>query len=131
MKNSRSLLAMLALSIAPISSFAHHGTVGTYDQDKVVRVSGVVKQFVWRQPHCVLVLAGQDASGKDVTYSFEIGGPSGLAKQGMSRNSFKPGDTVELDMHPAFGNPNVGQPATRSFVINGKEVKRIIGGDSL
>lgn len=131
MNSSRFPLLLCFLSIGPLTSFAHHGTVGTYDQDKVVRVSGVVKQFVWRQPHCVLVLSGKDESGKEVTYSFEIGGPGGLAKQGMSRTSFKPGDTVEFDMHPAFGNPHVGQPATRSFIINGQEVKRTISGDNL
>ena len=130
MKNTKaSVLVALALLVSPVSLFAHHGTAGTYDQTKVVKVSGVVKQFLWRNPHCILLLTGKDAAGKEVTYSFEIGSPGSLVGRGFSRDSFKVGDSVALDMHPAFGNPAVGQPATRTFVINGKPVTGVAGGD--
>ncbi len=128
-KTKVSVLAALALLISPVSMLAHHGTAGTYDQTKVVAVSGVVKEFRWRNPHCALILSAQDASGKELTYSFEIGSPNSLVRRGFSRDSFKVGDTVAIDMHPAFGNPHIGQPATRTFVINGKPVTGIAGGD--
>jgi hypothetical protein len=108
---------------------AHHGTAGTYDQTKIVKVAGVVKEFHWHNPHCILVITGKDASGKPLDYSFEIGGPAGLARQGFSKKSFKAGDTIAFNMHPSFNNPAVGQPASRLFVVNGKEMKGVGGGD--
>jgi hypothetical protein len=122
------VLAALALLGAP-ALFAHHGTAGTYDQDKVVKVTGVVKEFRWRNPHCILLLSAKDAAGKDITYSFEIGSPGSMVGRGLSRDTFKVGDTVSMDMHPAWGNPYVGQPAGGTFVINGKPVARTPGGD--
>jgi hypothetical protein len=122
------VMAALALLSAP-ALLAHHGTAGTYDQNKVVTVSGVVKEFRWRNPHCTLVLAAKDGSGKDITYSFEIGSPGSMVGRGLSRETFKVGDTVSMEMHPAWGNPYVGQPANRTFVINGKPVTGMPGGD--
>jgi hypothetical protein len=128
-KTTLSTLTMFALLTTPVLLLAHHGTAGTYDQSKVVPVAGVVKEFRWRNPHCVLVLASKDASGNEVTYSFEIGSPNSLVKGGFSRDTFKVGDTVSLNMRPAFGNPYIGSPAGRKYVINGKEVTGIAGGD--
>jgi hypothetical protein len=126
--NTQPLLiaAILALLAAP-TLFAHHGTAGTYDSRKVLKVSGTVKAFYWRNPHCALVLTGKDESGKEVTYAFEIAGPGGLAREGWSKQTFKPGDTVSLEMHPAYGNPNVGQPVRSTIVLNGK---RLSGGST-
>lgn len=125
----KSLLATLMLALVPLSLFAHHGTAGTYDQTQVIRVTGVVKLFRWRNPHCALVLAAKDESGNEVTYAFEIGSPGALNGRGFSRDTFKVGDTVSFDMHPSYNNPHVGQPATRTFIINGVEVSGISGAD--
>ncbi len=131
-KTVSSVLVAIALCASSVAAFAHHGTAGTYDQKSVFRVSGVVKTFLWRNPHCILVLTGKDAEGKQADFSFEIGGPAGLARQGFSKNSFKVGDEVSFDMHPSFNNPHVGQPANRKFVINGQEMARgLDGGEDL
>ncbi len=117
-----------ALLLSP-TLFAHHGTAGTYDMSKVLKVSGTVKQFYWRNPHCALVLNGKDELGKDVTYSFEIASPGGLAREGWTKQTFKPGDTVTLAMHPAYGNPNVGQPMRQTMTLNGKPLNSSVGDD--
>ena len=113
-------LASLALLATPLTLLAHHGTAGTYDQKKLVKVTGVVKEFRWRNPHCALLLTGKDAAGAEVTYSFEIGSPNSLVRRGFNRDAFKVGDTVSLEYHPAFNNPNVGNPESKTFVVNGK-----------
>lgn len=126
MKRNQSVAVAILALLAAAELFAHHGTAGTYDMTKVRKVSGTVKQFYWRNPHCGLVLTGKDESGKEVTYAFEIASPGGLAREGWSKETFKPGDTVTLQMHPAYGNPNVGQPLRATIVLNGKPLP---GGD--
>lgn len=124
-----SFLALIALCAFPASLPAHHGTAGTYDQDKVVHVTGVVTQFRWRNPHCALILSSKDESGNEVTYAFEIGSPGSLVRRGFSRDSFKVGDEVSLDMHPSFNNPHIGQPATQTFIVNGEAVTGVSGAN--
>ena len=116
----RSPVAVFALLLPSAPLLAHHGTAGTYDPQKVVEYTGTVKEFVYRNPHAALILTGKDASGKEVTYSFEVLPPGGLVRNGIHKDTFKAGDTVSLSAHPAYGNPNVGKPVGGKFVLNGK-----------
>jgi Family of unknown function (DUF6152) len=119
-----SSVATLALLVCSGSVFAHHGTAGSYDQKKVVTVTGVVKEFRWRNPHSALFIISKDNSGNDVEYVLEMGSPNTLVKSGMTRKMFKPGDEVVVKMHPGLGNPTSGESLTRDgFLLNGKEIK--------
>lgn len=121
-KMSSVLAAMLLLAATPL--FAHHGTAGSYDQNKVVTVTGVVKEFRWRNPHCALFLISKDKSGNDVEYVLEMGSPNTLVNSGMTRKMIKPGDEVVVKMHPGFANPTSGESLARDgFLLNGKEIK--------
>ena len=102
--------------------FAHHGTAGFYDQKKKVRVEGVAKQFMWRNPHCGLLLDVKDATGKVSTYTLEMGSPNTLARMGYTRLSIKPGDKVVVQAHIAFTNPQAGEAEGRYIEVNGKQV---------
>jgi hypothetical protein len=115
--------------VASAPLFAHHGTAASYDQNKVVKVKGIVKEFLWRNPHSSLYLEGKDDSGKTVVYSIEMGSPGQLAKGGYTRNTFKPGDEVTFEMHPSFSNPTSGENlAGNGSVINGKPFNPIRAG---
>ena len=82
-------LAALALLATWVPLFGHHGTAASYDQKRTVKVKGIVKEFLWRNPHSSLYLEGKDESGKVVSYSIEMGSPNTLAKLGYTRNTFK------------------------------------------
>jgi hypothetical protein len=95
---------LLALMAAPV--FAHHGTAGSYDENKVVFV------------------VARDESGKEVTYAMEMGSPVTLVRLGYSRDTFKPGDQAEVEMHPSFTNPSNGySPTSLKAVVNGKVMR--------
>jgi Family of unknown function (DUF6152) len=115
-------LALLALLVPGGLLFAHHGVAGFYDQDRIVKVEGVVRQFDWRNPHCGLFIVAKDAAGNEVSYALEMGSPGSLARQGFTRNSIKPGDKVLAPFHPAFANPTAGELESRDVVVNGKAV---------
>jgi hypothetical protein len=123
MNNTRIHIASaLALLIPSVSAFAHHGTSGYYDKNKLVKVEGVVTQFNWRNPHSGLFLSAKDESGKEVVYALEMGSPAVLSRFGFSRKTFKPGDKVVAEMHPAFGSPTSGELFSGKVLLNGKPV---------
>jgi hypothetical protein len=110
------VLGQLALSL-PL--FAHHGTGVSYDQQKVVTVKGIVKEFDWRNPHSGLYLESRDASGNGVTYAVEMGAPAVLSKMGYTRTLLKPGDEVEIGVHPSFTTPTSGDAISGRIILNG------------
>jgi hypothetical protein len=116
------LLVLLALLSPWGPAFAHHGTSGYYDGSKTAKVEGVVKEFVWRNPHCGLFVVAKDASGKEVTYALEMGSPTAMARRGYTRDRIKAGDRVVATFHPAFTNPAAGEVATGELIINGEAV---------
>src|SRR5271165_929357 len=91
------------LSVVPL--FGHHGTGASYDQKKVVRVEGTVTEFIWRNPHSSLYIDGKDEAGNPVNYSIEMFSPGQMVKQGYTRNVFKAGDHVVIEVHPSFTHP--------------------------
>ena len=105
----KSIVPSLALMLPAAGAWAHHGTAGYYDQSKLVRVEGIVREFHWRNPHSGLFLTVKESSGQEVVYALEMGSPLVLAGLGFSRTTFKPGDKVVADMHPSRGNPTTGE----------------------
>ena len=117
-------LAALGLLILGVPLFGHHGTAASYDQKRTVKVKGIVKEFLWRNPHSSLYLEGKDESGKVVNYSIEMGSPNTLAKLGYTRNTFKPGDEAILEAHPSLASPNSFESlSSLQVIINGKALR--------
>ncbi len=118
--------AFLALSS---SLFAHHGTAPNYDQKKVVKVTGVVREFWWRNPHSSLFIEGEGDDGTKGTFVMEMGAPAALAGMGYNRKIFKPGDHVVVTMWPSYTTPTNGQFMHSHFVNEGKEFHSTTGKD--
>ena len=74
---------------------AHHSTAG-YDTSKTVELKGTVAEWIWRNPHCILVWDVTDASGNVVQWYGELQSPISNTGLGLSRNSFTPGDVVTV-----------------------------------
>ena len=79
---------------------AHHSKA-FYDLTKEVTVTGTLTEFIWTNPHTWVVVAVADPStGEAVEWRLEGGGPYGLANQGWTRSSLKPGDAIVAAVHP-------------------------------
>jgi len=78
---------------------AHHSTAG-YDKKQTVTLKGTVAEWIWRNPHCILVWDVKDASGKVVRWSGEMQSPISNTGLGLNRTSFKPGDEVSVTANP-------------------------------
>jgi hypothetical protein len=112
------LAAGLLLSVVPMA--AHHGTGASYDQKKWVTIKGAVKEFLWRNPHSGLFLEVKDETGT-TSYAIEMYSPGLMVKQGYTRNTFKPGDQVEIDVHPSLAGQPTGECLGCRVLVNGKD----------
>lgn len=122
---NKPLLSCLLLAGASLPVLAHH-SFSMFDDRKEVVLKGTVKEFQWSNPHTWIQLNVTDASGKVVEWSIEGGSPNLVGRQGWKRNTFKPGDQVEVTVHPMRdGQP--GGSFMRAVLPDGRR----LGGDQI
>jgi len=114
------LVAVVAFSV-PL--FAHHGAA-SFDSGKMVTVNGSVTEYVWSNPHVLVKVDAKNDSGNVVHWVLEAWNPVTQASRGWSKNTFKAGDDVSMEIAPAKNNQPVGEIRGR-IVINGKEFKQL------
>ena len=120
----RLLLICLLTGIA-LPVVAHH-SFSMFDEKKETVLKGEVKEFQWSNPHTWIQLNVTDESGKVVEWSIEGGSPNLVGRQGWKRNTFKPGDKVEITVHPMRdGQP--GGSFMRAVLPDGRK----LGGDQI
>jgi uncharacterized protein DUF6152 len=88
--------AITLLSTAPVA--AHHSFAAEFDASKPFKLTGVVTKVEWQNPHTIFSLDITDEQTKKVTnWSFEMGSPNGLMRNGWTRNTLKIGDVVTVE----------------------------------
>lgn len=91
--------AICAAAVIGAPAMAHHaGTM--YDHGRVEKVSGMVKEWRWANPHAFLQVMVTDKDGRETVWSFESTSPNILVRSGWRRTSLKPGDKVEVMYNP-------------------------------
>ena len=86
---------------------AHHSNVA-FEVTKVVTITGVVKDFEWRNPHTWVILTVDDGKGGKVDWAVEGRAPGVLLRAGWTKASLKPGETITVDMSPAKDGSKTG-----------------------
>ena len=94
------LLVAAAALLSGIQLYAHHSFAATYFEDKQQTIEGDLVQFLFRNPHSFVHVEGKDEKGETVRYAIEWGGGGALGRQGVTRETLKPGDHVVI-----VGNP--------------------------
>jgi len=103
------LLVLSACVVLPPPAVSHHSNVA-YEVNKVVTITGVVREFQWVNPHTWVHVVVDDGKGGKVEWACEGRAPGVLLRAGWTRNSLKAGETVTIDMSPA-------KDGTRSSII--------------
>ena len=84
----RSPLALIAAAAAiaavALPLRAHHSLEDTYDLSRTVRLTGVVSEVQWANPHVCLLIDVKGAADEVKTWSVEIKPPSAMAKLGVT-----------------------------------------------
>ena len=103
-----SAIVLFVLMVFPMfdrAVSAHHSIAG-YEKEKIVELRGVVAEYIWRNPHVVLIWSVKDNSGKAVQWSGEMNSPTSMIQVGMNNQSLKRGDQIILTVNPSLtGNP--------------------------
>ena len=81
---------------------AHHGRAGYYG-NTTTKVEGVVTQLVWKNPHVFVMFDVKDDKGNVVQWTGEFSSVTTMLSEGMTRNSFKPGDKIAVTGRAAEG----------------------------
>ena len=89
---------------APV--LAHHGA-STFLQSEIT-IKGTVVEYIWKNPHVLLVWNTTDDSGKTVQWTGEVASPeSMMSDDGWRKDTFKLGDELTFTVRPAkSGAPN-------------------------
>jgi len=88
------VLAGIVLVTGADRLFAHHSFSATYDSANKVEIEGVVKEFVWRNPHSFMRIDVTDKSGEVKTWALEWGSTNDLTQASITRTTLKPGDKL-------------------------------------
>ena len=94
------VFALAFVMLGGVVSAAHHSRTG-YEAERTVTLTGVVKEFRWRNPHTFLVWTVTDDIGKEVDWSGEMLSIQTVTSWGLTRRSFQPGDEVTVTAFPA------------------------------
>jgi hypothetical protein len=108
----RFLLVVALAGVASVAS-AHHGSAISYDLSNQVTLTGVVTEWVWKNPHCFVLFEVTDEQGKAVAWGAETHPTTFLVRNEvkgvpvpLSATSIKPGDRVTVTLFPS----RVGAP---------------------
>ena len=109
--------AMAAMAVVFETPVSTHHSFAMYDQNKVVTLTGVMKQFVPQANHAELhfILLAPDhkalakgADGKYVEWGVEMAGTAAIAQQGITGTSFAPGTVFSVHLNPLRDGSNFG-----------------------
>ena len=114
------------LSLASVSSFAHHSDVA-YETTSIELKDVTFVKTAWVNPHCIVTFDVKDASGKAAQWIVEMGSPSAMSSVGWNRNSLPPGAVATVDVYPARNGTPHGRLARVRFpdgrTLNYREVR--------
>jgi hypothetical protein len=112
----RTLLALVITAGAIVSggrALAHHSFAATYFEDKTQKIEGNLVQFLYRNPHSFVHIEAPDEKGVMQRYAVEWGAGGQLGRQGVTRETLKPGDHVVV-----VGNPGRNPDDHRLRMVN-------------
>jgi hypothetical protein len=113
----RLVLAAIAALVCGASPHAHHSFGAMYLESDMIEVDGTVVEFQYKNPHAWVHVRGiERGTGQEKVYAAEWVSTSQLERQGIDKNTLKPGDKVRV-----WGSPSKN-PA--EFKMHLKRIER-------
>jgi hypothetical protein len=125
MRFTQPLTAVVLLAagvvLATQTVIAHH-SASMFDDEKVLELTGTVKELQWTNPH-IWIQVVVDDKGVKKEWSLEGGSPNSLSRNGWRSTTFKPGDVVTVRLNPMKDGTPAGQFIAAKFA-DGKTIGR-------
>ena len=96
----------IAATLIAGPAIAHHSFAVHFVADRLVKVSGVIDEFSFRNPHGLLLLTVKKEGGQAEQWRIETNSPNILRRRGWTETSIKPGDEVTVEGYPARDGSN-------------------------
>jgi hypothetical protein len=113
----RVLVAGMAFMTAVHPVAAHHSFAAEFDAAKPFKLTGVVTEVLWTNPHAWVHFDVTDAATQKVTnWAVEMNSPNALLRSGWRRDTLKPGDVITVEGSLAKDGSPTGN--ARSVVIS-------------
>ena len=90
MKTKACVLGAFAIVATLVSAAAAHHSGAGFNSDKVIELTGTIKEFQFTNPHTWIQLIVEDEKGAKVEWSLEWGAPNQLGRQGIRPSTFPP-----------------------------------------
>ncbi|MGW8368741.1 MAG: DUF6152 family protein [Gammaproteobacteria bacterium] len=101
------LLSVSGFLIVGTELQAHHAVAGVYDLNKEIVLEGRLQKLNYRNPHANLVLEVPNEDGTTTEWVLTTASTQVLSRQGVTRDSIKPGEMLKITALPARnGNPS-------------------------
>ena len=91
------LVASLGLFCLTMPVIAHHGFNTEYDANKKIKLTGVVSEVAWTNPHMRVHIDVTGPDGKVIKYNMELTSPNSVRRQGWGPSDLKAGDKVNFE----------------------------------
>ncbi len=100
----RMLIAGL-LAVAALPALGHHSIAVHYDQSQIVRVEGIVTQYLFTNPHVYIYLEVANDTGQVENWVLQWQNTQVLRNRGFGPESIKPGDRLRVSGSPERHEP--------------------------
>jgi hypothetical protein len=118
------VVAITAL-LAGMTAHAHH-SLGMFDMQKTTKLQGTVSRFEWTNPHAWVWVSVANDRGELQEWGLEMAALSMLRRGGYTKDSFKAGDKVSVELHRVKDGRN-GGAFVRAIFADGRMVGRAPG----
>ena len=99
-----------------VNSFSHHAFTAEFDANAPVNLTGKVLKVEWINPHAWVHMEVEE-EGKKTTWMVEGGTPNTLIRNGITKQSIKPGPVIVVR-----GYQSKGKLCLPRCIANGRDI---------
>jgi hypothetical protein len=108
MRSKRAILvAAMSMLFVPAAVLAHHSLNKQFDMKKTVTLVGEIRKIDWSNPHVRLFMDVKEDSNAR-TWEVDMGSPNLQLLNGWKIDTYRPGDQVKVELHPARDGSKLG-----------------------
>tara|TARA_B100000214_G_scaffold372566_1_gene351068 strand:+ start:6815 stop:7252 length:438 start_codon:yes stop_codon:yes gene_type:complete len=115
-KRNIKYIGILFLGCMSTNIFSHHAFTAEFDANAPINITGKVLKVEWINPHAWVHVEVQE-QGKKVTWMVEGGTPNTLIRNGITKESIKPGTVIVVR-----GYQSKGKLCLPRCIANGRDV---------